>query len=162
MNFFLLSLSQFACALQILHYLFADEHIFLLHSKLLYFAFSFFLFWIGSNLSSIDKLVVKLERLGHTLHFVYEAGPCGYTIYRHLRAKGIDCAVVAPSQIPKRSGDRVKTNRRDAINLARLHRAGELSCVYVPLPEDEAMRDLSRAREDAKQAEVKAKQQLSA
>ena len=109
---------------------------------------------IENNLSSIDKLVGKLESLGHTLHFVYEAGPCGYTIYRHLRAKGIDCAVVAPSQIPKRSGDRVKTNRRDAINLARLHRAGELHRVYVPLPEDEAMRDLSRAREDAKRAEI--------
>ena len=117
---------------------------------------------IENNLSSIDKLVGKLESLGHTLHFVYEAGPCGYTIYRHLRAKGIDCAVVAPSQIPKRSGDRVKTNRRDALNLARLHRAGELHRVYVPLPEDEAMRDLSRAREDAKRAEVKTKQQLSA
>ena len=90
---------------------------------------------IENNLSALDKLVSKLETLGHTLHFVYEAGPCGYTIYRHLRAKGIDCAVVAPSQIPKRSGDRVKTNRRDALNLARLHRAGELHRVYVPLPE---------------------------
>jgi transposase len=107
---------------------------------------------IENNLSALDKLMCKLESLGYTLHFVYEAGPCGYTIYRHLTAKGIDCAVVAPSQIPKRSGDRVKTNRRDAINLARLHR------VYVPLSEDEAMRDLSRAREDAKRAEVKAKQ----
>jgi transposase len=117
---------------------------------------------IENNLAALDKLVRKLESLGHTLHFVYEAGPCGYTIYRHLTGKGIDCAVVAPSQIPKRSGERVKTNRRDALNLARLHRAGELHKVYVPLPEDEAMRDLSRAREDAKRAEVKAKQQLSA
>ena len=91
---------------------------------------------IENNLSALDKLVCKLETLGHTLHFVYEAGPCGYTIYRHLAAKGIDCVVVAPSQIPKRSGDRVKTNRRDAINLARLHRAGELHRVYVPLSSD--------------------------
>src|SRR5947207_7387083 len=117
---------------------------------------------IENSLTALDKLVRKLQSLGHTLHFCYEAGPGGYTIYRHLTSIGIDCAVVAPSQIPKRSGDKVKTNRRDAINLCRLHRAGELSRIYVPTTDDEAMRDLSRAREDAKQAEVKAKQQLSA
>ncbi len=64
---------------------------------------------IDSSLASIDKLVRKLSAPGTTLHFVYEAGPCGYTIYRHLTKKGIFCAVVAPSKTPKKSGDRVKT-----------------------------------------------------
>ena len=117
---------------------------------------------IDSSLASLDKLVRKLSAPGHTLHFVYEAGPCGYTIYRHLTKKGISCAVVAPSKIPRKSGDRVKTNRRDAISLARLERAGELTHVSVPCPEDEAMRDLVRARTDAVRAHTKARQQLSA
>ena len=75
-----------------------------------------------------------MQATGKTLHFVYEAGPCGYVIYRHLAGKGLDCVVVAPSMIPKRSGDRVKTDRRDAQMLARLHRAGELAAVYVLTP----------------------------
>ena len=70
-------------------------------------------------------------------------------MYRSLTSKGFDCAVVAPSMIPRKSGDRIKNDRRDALNLARLHRAGELTSVYVPSVEDEAMRDLTRAREDA-------------
>ena len=117
---------------------------------------------IENTPAALDKLVRKLLSNGHTLHFVYEAGPGGYTIYRHLTAQGIDCAVIAPSKIPKCSGDKIKTNRRDAINLAKLHRAGDLTVVYVPKIDDEAMRDLSRAREDAKKAEIKTKQQLSA
>jgi transposase len=96
------------------------------------------------------------------LYFVYEAGPCGYGLYRHLTAKGFDCMVAAPSLIPKKSGDRVKTDRRDAAKLAQLHRAGELTAVYVPDPQDEAMRDLSRARHDAVSATQKAKQRLKA
>lgn len=80
---------------------------------------------------------------------VYEAGPCGFVIWRHLSVQGIDCAVVAPSSIPKRSGDRVKTDRRDAMRLARLSRAGDLTAVRVPGAGDEAVRDLVRAREDA-------------
>jgi transposase len=115
---------------------------------------------IDNNLAALDRVVRKLQSTGQTLHFVYEAGPCGYTIYRHLTACGLDCQVIAPSMTPKKSGDRIKTDRRDAISLARLHRAGELTPVYVPHPEDEAMRDLSRAREDAKQAEKRARQQL--
>ena len=83
-------------------------------------------------------------------------------IYRHLAGKGLDCVVVAPSMIPKRSGDRVKTDRRDAQMLARLHRAGELAAVYVPHPEDEAVRDLTRSREDAKEAQTRARHQLKA
>ncbi len=96
------------------------------------------------------------------LHFVYEAGPCGYGIYRHLTNKGFDCMVAAPSMIPKKSGDRIKNDRRDAKNLSRLHRAGELSGVYVPDSQDEAMRDLCRARGDVVTATRKSKQQLKA
>jgi transposase len=83
------------------------------------------------------------------LIFVYEAGPCGSWLYRYLMKKGYDCWVVAPSLIPKKPGDRVKTDRRDALQLARLARSGDLTAVYVPKVEDEAMRDLTRAREEA-------------
>lgn len=117
---------------------------------------------IGGDLNSVEKLVGKFQRTGKQLRFVYEAGPCGYEIYRYLTAKGMDCTVVAPSMVPKRSTDRIKTDRRDAVSLARLHRAGELTAVYVPLKEDEAIRDLSRAREDAKGAERRARHQLKA
>lgn len=117
---------------------------------------------IGGDTASLDKVMRRLQARGATLRVVYEAGPCGYEIYRHLSKLEIDCLVVAPSMIPKRSGDRVKTDRRDAVMLVRLHRAGELSPVYVPREEDEAMRDLVRGREDAKNAEKKAKQRLGA
>ena len=117
---------------------------------------------IGGDLASLDKVIRRLQSRGLLLRVVYEAGPCGYTIYRHLRKRGIDCMVVAPSMIPKRAGDRVKTDRRDAVGLVRLHRAGELTPVYVPREEDEAMRDLVRGRQDAKNAERQAKQRLGA
>lgn len=117
---------------------------------------------INGDLDSLDKVLRKLVSRGNTLCFAYEAGPCGYEIYRHLTRQGYDCMVVAPSLIPKRSGNRIKNDRRDAEMLARLHRAGELSPVYVPRIEDEAMRDLCRARIDAKNAERKARQQLNA
>ena len=117
---------------------------------------------VDGSLAALDKVVRKLVSLNYELRFVYEAGPCGYDIYRHLTAQGFDCVVVAPSKIPKQSGDRIKNDRRDAIKLARLHRAGELTPVYVPCAEDEAMRDLTRAREDAKEAEKKSRQRLSA
>ena len=117
---------------------------------------------IEGDLAALDKVIRKLVSQNYELHFVYEAGPCGYEIYRHLTAQGFDCVVVAPSRIPKQSGDRIKNDRRDAIKLARLHRAGELTPVYVPCAEDEAIRDLSRAREDAKEAEKKSRQRLSA
>ncbi len=115
---------------------------------------------IDGSLSALDKVVRKLVSTGRQLHFVYEAGPCGYEICRHLTAFGLDCAVVAPSRIPRPSSDQIKNDRRDALMLARLHRAGELTAVYVPLPEDEAVRDLMRAREDAKADEKKSKQRL--
>ena len=117
---------------------------------------------IDSDLTSLDKVVRKLVSRGCQPRFVYEAGPCGYGIYRHLKEKNIECMVAAPSLIPKKSGDRIKNDRRDARNLARLYRSGELTAVQVPNSEDEAMRDLTRAREDAKMAERRARQQLSA
>ena len=117
---------------------------------------------IDGSLAALDKVIRKLESKGSTLHFVYEAGPCGYEIYRHLSNKGYDCIVVAPSMIPKQSGNRIKNDRRDAQMLARLHRAGELTTIYVPSLEDEAIRDLTRAREDAKSVERKAKQRILA
>ena len=86
---------------------------------------------------------------------VYEAGPCGYGLYRRLVEKGFDCMVCAPSLIPRKPGERVKTDRRDAIKLVRSLRAGDLSAVYVPSVEDEAFRDLARAwataRDDLRQ-----------
>jgi transposase len=117
---------------------------------------------IGGDLTDLEKVVrnIKKAHPGATLHFVYEAGPCGYGIYRYLTKAGHECMVVAPSMIPKRSGNRIKTDRRDAIMLASLHRAGELTAVYVPRAEDEAIRDLVRARQDAVKAERVAKQQL--
>jgi transposase len=104
---------------------------------------------IGGDLVALDKALRKLISKGQPLHIVYEAGPCGFVIWRHLTALGTDCEVVAPSSIPKRSGDRVKTDRRDAMMLARLSRSGDLTAVRVPGAGDEAVRDLVRAREDA-------------
>jgi transposase len=104
---------------------------------------------IGTRQCDIDQLIRRLQSKSPQLVFVYEAGPCGYWLYRYLTKKGHVCWVVAPSLIPKKAGDRVKTNRRDAIKLARLMRSGDLTPVYVPAVEDEAIRDLCRAREDA-------------
>ena len=104
---------------------------------------------IGTRQADIDQLVRKLQSKAKHLVFVDEAGPCGYWLYRYLTKKGHRCWVVAPSLIPKKAGDRVKTDRRDAVQLARLMRSGDLTPVYVPSVEDEAIRDLSRAREDA-------------
>src|SRR5438552_14602298 len=97
---------------------------------------------IGTRQCDIDKLIRRLQSKGATLVFVYEAGPCGYWLYRYLTRKGLSCHVVAPSLIPKKPGDRVKTDRRDAITLARSMRSGDLTEVYVPQIEDEAIRDL--------------------
>ena len=115
---------------------------------------------IGGGLDDLDHLVKKLSAAGKEPHFVYEAGPCGYDIFRSLTDKGFDCAVVSPAHIPKSPAERVKTDRRDAMTLARLHRAGELTYVFVPREDDEAMRDLTRAREDAVKAQRVARQQL--
>ena len=104
---------------------------------------------IGTRQCDIDALVRKLQSKSAQLVFVYEAGPCGYWLYRYLTQKGLACLVVAPSLIPRKPGDRVKTDKRDALTLARLARSGDLTPVYVPQVADEAIRDLARAREDA-------------
>jgi transposase len=117
---------------------------------------------IASDLEPLDKVVRALRAPDRQLHFVYEAGPCGFGIYRHLTTRGEDGVVVRPSMIPKRSGDRVKTDRRDSLMLARLHRAGELRAIDVPEDTDEAMRDLVRAREDAVVVGTQAKDRLKA
>ena len=109
---------------------------------------------------AMRRLVDNLGRRGRRLHFCYEAGPCGYGMHRLLRGLGQDCIVVAPSLIPNRPGDRVKTNRRDAMALAKLHRAGELTEVWVPDDAHEAMRDLVRARATARRVLGKARQHL--
>jgi transposase len=103
---------------------------------------------IGTRQGDIDQLIRRMQSKATHLIFIYEAGPCGYWLYRDLTKKGYDCWVVAPSLIPQKPGDRVKTDRRDAVQLARLARSGDLTAVYVPKVEDEAIRDLTRARED--------------
>jgi len=104
---------------------------------------------IGTRQCDIDQLIRKRQSKATHLIFIYEAGPCGSWLYRYLRKKDDDCWVVAPSLIPTKAGDRVKTDRRDAMQLARLARSGDLTAVYVPQVQAEAMRDLTRAREDA-------------
>jgi transposase len=117
---------------------------------------------IGGTLDALDKLVKKLTRPDLELRFVYEAGPCGYVIYRHLKKRQLYCEVIAPSLIPTKASDRVKTDRRDARQLARLFRAGELTAIYVPDEADEAVRDLVRARDRAMVDQRKARQRLKA
>ncbi len=107
------------------------------------------------RISSAKQAIIKLARQFEskyptaTLHFVYEAGPCGYWIYRLLTSLGHCCYVIAPSLIPKKPGERIKTDKRDAMKLAKLLKTEDLTPIYVPEPEDEAVRDISRAREIA-------------
>jgi transposase len=117
---------------------------------------------IPSTRQAFTKLARRLQSQhpNSTLHFVYEAGPCGFWIYRLLTTLGHVCYVVAPSMIPKKPGERIKTDKRDAIKLARLMRANELSPIYVPEADDEAVRDLSRAREAACHDRKRAKHQI--
>jgi transposase len=117
---------------------------------------------IENSSAAVSKLLKRLSPNGEVLSFCYEAGPCGYGLHRQLTALGHECEVVAPSLIPRKAGERMKTDRRDALMLARLHRSGELTAVWVPDEEQEAMRDLSRAREDMKSLELKARQRLGA
>ena len=111
---------------------------------------------------AIENLMRRLAKRDHLLDFCYEAGPCGYGIYRQLTGAGHECSVVAPSKIAVSPGDRVKTDRRDAQRLAVLHRSGELTPVWVPDSRHEAMRDLIRARLDAVKQLTTARHQLSA
>jgi transposase len=117
---------------------------------------------ISGELGALDKSLRRLISQGRRLHVVYEAGPCGYVIWRHLTAQGIACDVVAPSSIPRSSGERVKTDRRDAMKLARLARVHELTPVRVPGLADEAIRDLVRARDDAVREQRNARHRLKA
>jgi transposase len=117
---------------------------------------------IGTRHCDRDHLIRKMPSKANQLIFVSEAGPCGSWLYRYLMKQGYDCWVVAPSLIPKNPGDRVKTDRRDAMQLARLARAGDLPVVSVPKVADEAMRDLTRAREDTLRDLTSAKFRLTA
>lgn len=105
---------------------------------------------IGTRQADLAKLIRRLQAKTSNLVFAYEAGPCGYRLHRDLTGQGFTCHVVAPSLIPKKPGDKVKTDRRDAVELARLLRSGDLTRVYVPTIEDEAIRDLCRARDAAR------------
>jgi transposase len=113
--------------------------------------------------SSIRKMVKKILTLavGSKVRFCYEAGPCGYALQRWIREMGVECIVVAPSLIPRKPGARIKTDRRDARKLAELLRAGLLTEVHPPSEEDEAVRDLCRAREDAHEDLVRSRHRLS-
>jgi len=107
---------------------------------------------ISNDLHAVEKWIGRLRKVHGKetqLRACYEAGPCGFGLARRLRQLGVECEVVAPSMTPTRSGDRVKTDKRDARKLARLLRAGELTPVYIPEATDEAIRDLCRARTDA-------------
>jgi transposase len=117
---------------------------------------------IGSIGHDVAKLIKRLARYGAPgqVQVVYEAGPTGYGLQRELARRGYHCQVIAPSLIPKRAGDRVKTDRRDGLRLAELSRAGELRPIWIPDPADEAIRDLARAREDAVNARTQVRQQL--
>jgi transposase len=108
----------------------------------------------------LNKVVSRLSKGGRRLSFCYEAGPCGYGLHRLLTGYGHECVVIAPSLIPMKAGDRVKTDRRDALMLAKLHRAGELTAIWIPDAAHEAMRDLVRARATAVRVLVKARQHL--
>ena len=117
---------------------------------------------IGTRQADLDKLIRRLQAKTSTLVFAYEAGPCGYGLYRDLTGQGFACQVVAPSLIPKKPGDKGKTDRRDAVELARLLRSGDLTPVYVPTVDDEAIRDLCRARDAARLTMKNAKRRLKA
>ena len=117
---------------------------------------------IGRVAHDVNKLLKTLAKLGRAeeVHVVYEAGPTGYGLQRALAKRGYVCEVIAPSQIPRRAGERIKTDRRDCLRLAECSRAGELRAVWIPDLEDEAIRDLARAREDAVHSRTQARQQL--
>jgi transposase len=108
---------------------------------------------------ALRKLIKQLGEVS-TLSFCYEAGPTGYETYRWIESMGASCVVIAPSIIPRRAGNHIKTDRRDAKELARLFRAGELTAIYVPSRDDEALRDLVRARTDAREDVHRARQRL--
>lgn len=118
-------------------------------------------FELVPNESGYRKLIGFLKGLDGEARIVYEAGPCGYDLYRRLTKAGLKCEVAAPSLTPRKPGDRVKTNRRDASKLARFHRSGELTMISVPSPERESLRDLLRARSSVQQNLVAIRNQIT-
>lgn len=120
--------------------------------------------FVGTTFYSAKQIRKALSKIGapQAMKLCHEAGPCGYGLARKLRSLGFSCDVIAPSRVARRPADKIKTDRRDAVLLARLHRAGELTPVVIPDPEDEAIRDLVRARQDAITARRRARQQLAA
>src|SRR5215831_3974287 len=114
---------------------------------------------IPNRLESVRTMIAKLSPI-ETLKCCYEAGPTGYVLYWQLVQLGVACEVIAPSLIPTKAGDRVKTDRRDAEKLARCYRAGELTPVWVPDANHEALRDLVRAREAAKKDQLRHRHRL--
>ena len=120
---------------------------------------------ISNTIHAVEKTIARLRKqYGRDveLHFCYEAGPCGFVLVRRLTQLGHHCIVVAPSKIPRGSGDKIKTDRRDAEKLAKSHRAGDLDAIYIPEATDEAIRDLCRARTDAVDDQRRARQRLKA
>jgi transposase len=115
---------------------------------------------IANREDSIRKFIKKLGSPEH-LRACYEAGPTGFVLYWQLSQLGVECAVIAPTLVPKKPGDRVKTDRRDALKLARSHRSGDLTAVWVPDEDSEALRDLVRQREAAKQDQLRARHRLT-
>lgn len=116
---------------------------------------------IANDATSVERLVKRLGKTGRALVVCYEAGPCGYSLYRQLNGQaGVRCEVVAPSLIPRRPGDRVKTNRRDCLGLVKLLRAGELTAIWVPDAAHEAMRDLTRARSAVRADLIRCRQRI--
>lgn len=115
---------------------------------------------VPNDPAKIQRAFGRLKQEGGALRACYEAGPCGYTLQRQLAGMGIPCDVIAPSLIPKRAGDRIKTDRRDARKLMRLYRAGELTPIRVPEEREEAVRDLMRCREDLLKTSKRYRQQL--
>ena len=116
---------------------------------------------LTSESATIVKFVARLQRQHPDVRCCYEAGPCGFELQRALTAKQIPCEVIAPALIPRRAGDRIKTDRRDAIQLAVLYRAGALTAIHVPTDQEEAVRDLLRCREDIRADLLRARHRLS-
>lgn len=115
---------------------------------------------LASDVPTIRRFVKKVQRHG-TVHCCYEAGPCGFELQRALTADRIACEVIAPALIPRRAGDRIKTDRRDAVQLAILYRAGALTAIHIPTEQEEAVRDLLRCREDIRADLLRARHRLS-
>src|SRR5437899_3986910 len=115
---------------------------------------------LTSDVPTIERFVTRVQRQG-AVRCCYEAGPCGFELQRALTGREIACDIIAPALIPRRAGDRIKTDRRDASQLAILYRAGALTAIHIPTEQEEAVRDLLRCREDICTDLLRAKHRLS-